>query len=82
MEIGGLSGALHAGQAGIQRGEQKATQAAQDVVEATTDRPVSETSDVADALVEQKEAEQQVEASAEVVKAADETLGTLVDIKA
>ncbi len=82
MQVGQSgSGALAAGLAGVQRGEQKVTQAAQDVVSATTDRPVSQTSDIARPLAEQQEGRRQVEASAKVVEAAQQTLGSLIDIK-
>ncbi|NVK36507.1 MAG: hypothetical protein HWE18_01160 [Gammaproteobacteria bacterium] len=81
MQVGGLGGALSAGLAGIQKGEQQVTQAAQEVVSATTERPVTQTQDVAKALVEEKEGQRQVEASAKVVEAADQTIGSLVDIK-
>lgn len=81
MQVGGLGGALSAGLAGIQKGEQQVTQAAQEVVSATTDRPATPTQDVAKALVEEKEGQRQVQASAKVVEAADETIGSLVDIK-
>lgn len=82
MQVGNVGGnALTAGLAGIQRGEQKVTQAAQEVVSATTDRPVSQTSNLAKSLAEQEEGRRQVEASAQVVQAADKTIGSLVDIK-
>lgn len=81
MQVGGLGGALSAGLAGIQKGEQQLTQAAQQVASASTDRPVSPNQDVAKALIEEKEGQRQIEMSANVVKTADETLGSLVDIK-
>lgn len=82
MQVGANgAGALSAGLAGIQRGEQKVTQAAQEVVSATTDRPVSQASDLAKPLAEQEEGRRQVQASAQVVAAADQTIGSLVDIK-
>ncbi|MFY0641032.1 MAG: hypothetical protein JXR16_08300 [Bermanella sp.] len=81
MQVGGLGGALSAGLAGIQKGEQQVTQAAQQVASASTERPVSPNQDVAKALLEEKEGQRQVEASAKVVQAADQTIGSLVDIK-
>lgn len=82
MQVGNVGGnALAAGLAGMQRGEQKVTQAAQEVVSATTDRPVSQTASLAKPLTEQEEGRRQVEASAKVVEAADKTIGSLVDIK-
>lgn len=81
MQVGNAgANALAAGLAGIQRGEQKATQAAQEVVSATTDRPVSQTASLAKPLAEQEEGQRQVEASAKVVQAADKTIGSLIDI--
>ncbi|MGR6872760.1 hypothetical protein ACU6U9_15150 [Pseudomonas sp. HK3] len=81
MQVGGSGNALSAGLAGIQKGEQQLTQAAQQVASASTTRPVSPNQDVAKALIEEKESQRQVEASAKVVQAADQTLGSLVDIK-
>ena len=81
MDVGGLGGALSAGLAGIQKGEQQVTQAAQQVASANTTRPVTPNEDVADALVDQKQGQRQVEASAKVVEAYSQTIGSLVDIK-
>ena len=82
MQVGNAGGsALAAGLAGTQRGEQKVIQAAQEVVSATTDRPVSETASLAKPLAEQEEGRRQVEASAKVVQAADKTIGSLIDIE-
>lgn len=82
MQIGvSGTGALGAGIAGVQRGEEKVTQAAQEVASATTDRPVSQTSELSQALSEQEDGRRQVEASAKVLEAADKTIGSLVDIK-
>lgn len=74
--------ALTAGLAGIQRGETKITQAAQDVVEATTQRPVDSTSRLEKPLLDQKEGLTQVEASAKVVKTADQMIGSMIDMRA
>ena len=81
MQIGNLgSGVLNAGLAGIQRGQQQVAQAAQDVVSATTDRPVEQTTDLAKPLLEQEEGRRQVEASAKVVQAADRMIGSIIDV--
>ena len=94
MPVGGIGGAMNAGLAGIQQGQQKLTQAAQEVASAgtgsaNTDRPVqpnqaatpSQNTDLAKSLLDQEEGQRQVEASAKVVDTANQTLGSLVDIK-
>lgn len=83
MNIGSLSGsALSVGVAGVQQGLENATVAAQQVVGATTSRPAEPVQDIAKPLVDLKQSELQVQASAAVIKTADETLGTLLDITA
>lgn len=89
MPVGGLGSAMNAGLAGIQQGQQKVTQAAQEVASANTDRPVqpnqatsgTQSKDLASSLVDQKQGQRQVEASAKVVDNANQTLGSLIDIK-
>ncbi len=81
MQVGGLGGAFSAGLAGIQKGEQQVTQAAQEVTSASTQRPVQATQDLAKSVTEEKEGQRQVEASAKVVETANKTLGSLVDIE-
>jgi hypothetical protein len=86
MQITGSGNALSAGLAGIQQGEQKLTQAAQEVASANTQRPVqpnqaTEKADLAKALLDEKQGQQQVEASAKVVEAGSQMIGSLVDIK-
>ncbi len=80
MQVGGLGGAFSAGLAGIQKGQEQVTQAAQEVASATTQRPVQASQDIAKSLTDEKEGQQQVEASAKVVETANQTLGSLVDI--
>lgn len=80
MEVGGLGGALSAGLAGIQKGEQQVAQGAQQVASASTQRPVTPNSEVTDGLVKEKEGQRQVEASAKVVEAYSQSIGSLVDI--
>lgn len=83
MNIGSLSGsALSAGVAGIQQGFDNATVAAQQVVGATTSRPTEPVQDLAKPMVDLKQSELQVQASAAVIDTATETLGTLLDITA
>ncbi len=80
MQVGGLSGAFSAGVTGIQKGEEQVTQAAQEVASANTTRPVQPSQDLAKSLTDQKEGQQQVQASAKVMETANQTLGSLVDI--
>lgn len=68
--------------AGIQQSTQKVTEAAQQVVEATTARPAQGTVEVTDALVKLKEGEQGVALNAKVLEAADKQMGSLLDIEA
>lgn len=86
MQVGGSGNALSAGLAGIQQGQQKLTQAAQEVASANTERPVQpnqegEKADLAKALLDEKQGQRQVEASAKVVEAGSQTIGSLLDIK-
>jgi flagellar hook protein FlgE len=63
---------------GIQRGLQQVTDAASEI--ATADRTI-DVGDLASSLVDLKMGQQQVEASAKVVKVDDQLRGTLLDIK-
>jgi flagellar hook protein FlgE len=86
MQVGGTGNALSAGLAGIQQGEQKITQAAQEVASANTQKPVqsnqaTEKADLAKSLLDEKQGQRQVEASAKVVEAGSQMIGSLVDIK-
>jgi len=86
MQVGGAGNALSAGLAGIQQGQQKVTQAAQEVASANTQRPVqpnqaAQQTDLAKSLLDEKQGQRQVEASAKVVEASDQMIGSLVDIK-
>ncbi len=87
---------LSVGLQGVQTGVASARNAAQDIVTATTtgteiasgnsasrDAVTGDvTADIATAVVELKMSEHQVQASAAVIKSADEMMGTLIDIKA
>ena len=83
---------LSIGLKGVLSGVEAAHQAAQDIVAATTVQASSEgeavesspaaTVDLTQAALDLQASEQQVMASATVVKSADEMLGTLLDIKA
>jgi flagellar basal body rod protein FlgG len=67
------------GLAGIQAGINTAGQAAQSIASASTRDAEASSKDITTAAVELKQAEQQVQASAKVVKSADEMLGTVID---
>jgi len=71
---------LSAGLAGIQRGLSSLNDAAQRV--ASGDPKDTRAAPLAAALVDALEAQIQTEASANVVRRIDETLGTLIDIRA
>jgi hypothetical protein len=80
MGVGGIGGAFSAGLAGIQKGQEQVTQGAQKVASANTQRPVEPNQDIAKSLMEEKQGQRQVEASAKVVDTANQTIGSLVDI--
>ncbi len=80
MGVGGIGGAFSAGLAGIQKGQEQINQGAQEVASANTQRPVQASQDIAKSLMEEKQGQRQVEASAKVVEAANQTIGSLVDI--
>ena len=75
---------LSAGVRGMQAGVERAQSAASDIARAGTVAPErgDTVTDITEAAVELKVAEQQVVASASVVRTADEVLGTLVDTTA
>lgn len=99
-----IQSAFNAGVQGFQNATEKANEAAENIVEATTlgdfsaenyaqgqqvnDSTVSENtgagdlSDLNQEIVDLKVAEYQAKASAEVIKSADESLGTLLDVTA
>jgi flagellar hook protein FlgE len=76
--------ALDSGLLGLQRGFQTATTASGNIARQTSGSEANDVSgagaDLAQELVSQRVGQQQTEASAQVVKAADETLGTLIDL--
>lgn len=57
-------------------------QASQQVVESTTARPVEGTNKISDSLITMKENTNLVAANGKVIEAADNQLGTLIDINA
>ncbi len=74
-----INSAIQAGTAGIRQGVESTHQAANDIVKVTTATNDAEAKGLPDAVVALKQGARQVEASATVIKTADETLGTLID---
>ena len=75
-----MNGVLQTGVQGIQRGLSQANQAAQQI--ATGPAKGAELPELTESAVALKVAEHQVKASAQVVRSADETIGTLLDTMA
>ena len=76
MEISG--NAFAAGLSSVQSGQQRVDQAGAQIV--STRSGASDA--LADHLVDLRRGQHEVEAGAKVIQAADETLGTLIDIRA
>ena len=73
--------ALQAGLQGVQHGQAGMVEAANEIAKASS-QPLSKSSNIVESMVDLKLYEQTVEASLQVVKAADESLGTLLDAMA
>lgn len=83
MNIGSTMGsAFTAGAYAINQGTSQVQRAAQDVVDATTTRPVEGTGELAKPMTDLKQAEHLVKAGSKVVQAADSQVGTVLDITA
>lgn len=83
MDIGSTMGSsFTAGTQTIHQGIAQATRAAQEVVDSTTARPVEQTSRLHETMVNLRQSEHLVAAGGKIVQAADQQLGTLIDIKA
>jgi hypothetical protein len=67
---------------GLQAGFGRANQAAGEIARAGTTADTAGKGDLATSLVDLKVSEQQVKASAAVIKTADDMLGTLIDTMA
>ena len=88
------SSAFNSGLSSVQNGQQRVNQAATDIASASLPKSVAESAapspsnsqaqqvDLASSLVDLQIGEQQVQAGAKVIKTADDTLGTLLDIRA
>ncbi len=82
-----MNSVLSTGLQGVQSGVSTVQRAAEDIVNATATDPETASggdalASITEAAVSLKVGEQQVQASAAVVKTADEILGTLLDTKA
>ena len=78
----GVDSALQAGISGIKSGQDLAAQAADRIAKAGSSDTDNQTNDVVENVVDLKKGENQVKASAAVVKAADESLGAFIDVLA
>ncbi len=76
MEISG--NAFAAGLSSVQSGQQRVDQAGAEIASARSGASDA----LADHLVDLRRGQHEVEAGAKVIQAADETLGTLIDIRA
>lgn len=80
MDVGSV---VNQGLIGMQKSQSSMLQSAQQIAQAgTTQRDNPQANDVAEPLINIKAQSQVFDASAKVVKAADETIGTLLDVKA
>ena len=76
-----VNSALQTGLQGVQRGQEGLVQAANEIVQNTTDDSV-DGGNIVEPIMDLKLYEQTVKASLQVVKSADEALGTLLDTMA
>lgn len=84
MDVGSATGsAVTQGIIGMQRSQAEISKSAQQIVKAgTTERDNPAKNDIAEQVVNIKAQTQVFDASAKIVKAADETIGTLLNAKA
>ncbi len=75
-----INSVFSAGHIGLQNGIRRVSSAAQGVAQAGINKEPGLPSRLSDAMLAMKHGEHQVGASAAVVKAADDTLGTVIDI--
>lgn len=83
MAVGGISSGttLQNGLQGVQNGLRKANEAAGEIARNGTTETL-DAANLAESVVELREAELQVQASAEVIRTEDDILGTLLDTSA
>jgi flagellar hook-associated protein FlgK len=80
MDVGSV---VNQGLIGMQKSQSSMLQSAQQIAQAgTTQRDNPQANDVVEPLINIKAQSQVFDSSAKVVRAADETIGTLLDIKA
>lgn len=85
MDVGSVASgsAVNQGLIGMQRSQAEISKSAQQIVSAgTTQRGSAAQNDIVESLVNIKAQTQVFDASAKIVKAADETIGTLLNAKA
>ncbi|MAK92151.1 MAG: hypothetical protein CMI08_02655 [Oceanospirillaceae bacterium] len=83
MNIGSTTGsAFTTAATAVTQGVDQVNRAAQDVVDATTARPVEGVGKTEKALTELKQGEVAVSAGAKVIEAADRQIGSLIDTSA
>lgn len=75
-----IESAFNNGLLGIQRGLSQTQRSANDIADATV-RKDTTVGDVARAVVDLRQAEQQTRASVEVVRTADDLIGSLIDTR-
>lgn len=76
-----ISSVMNAGVAGIQGGLYSLNRSGQQIAQATVPPNEGGPESIVEPLVNQIQAKNQVQASARVVEAGSETLGTLIDIR-
>lgn len=80
MDVGSI---VNQGLIGMQKSQSSMLQSAQQIAQAgTTQRDNPQTNDIAEPLINLKIQSQIFDSSAKVIKSADETIGTLLDVKA
>ncbi len=80
MDVGSV---VTQGLIGMQKSQSSMLQSAQQIAQAgTTQRDNPQTNDIVEPLVNLKIQSQIFDSSAKVIKSADETIGTLLDVKA
>ena len=77
-----VNSVLNTGLQGVQKGFEGVEKAASEIVRGGVDGPAGSNADIVEPLIDLKLYERSVEASAQVVKTADEVLGTLLDTMA
>lgn len=92
MQISATSSAFSSGLNSVQSGQQRVNRAAGEIASISVEKPAKQAAgpvdsqaqplDLAGSLVDLQIGKQQVQAGAEVIKSADDALGTLLDLHA